>query len=537
MHKLTVERKREKPNSWSRFQHYFNDYCEHSSIIGFNYVAEKRSKGERILWITLIIIATALSIYFIKEQYDKYDENPFIVSLATRETPIFQIPFPAITICPFTKAAKSLFNFTDVVHKLWDNISVSEYEIQTAQYMSMICDDDNLDIGVSEYIPEILHFNETFYERLDKLNPTSTLIDSSICKYMGEEFECLEYFSPIILDGGICYTFNMLNRDEIFKSNVHHYSDFHSGILTSDWDNDDGYRKGTGQEAYPRRALQAGADNSFDLIIMAFSGDSDPLCSIDVGYSITVHTPHSIPKTKKDYFILPLGSSTRVIVTPNVMSTSTTVKSYKTEDRKCYFSDERILHYFVSYTQGNCYLECFTNYTLQKCGCVHFYMPHEKDTPICGNYQRNCLQEAESELKTLEIEVAMGLREDSLSCNCYPLCSQLTYQTSITRTQWEWKEYYKAHKKLRTELNFSDDLTNELQFSRLKIYFKDDLFFSYEKNELYGIFDFISNFGGLLGLFTGFSLLTVAEIIYYISVRMWCNKRLYNDISGPPDSD
>ncbi|RZC37262.1 ASC domain containing protein, partial [Asbolus verrucosus] len=30
-----------------------------------------------------------------------------------------------------------------------------------------------------------------------------------------------------------------------------------------------------------------------------------------------------------------------------------------------------------------------------------------------------------------------------------------------------------------------------------------------ERNELYGVSDLISNFGGLLGLFTGFSLITL----------------------------
>ncbi|XP_056643405.1 pickpocket protein 28-like [Diorhabda sublineata] len=534
MDTLTVETKKGNPNSWTRFQQYFNDYCEHSSIIGFNYLAEKRSKGERILWIILIIIATSLSIYFIKEQYDKYDENPFIVSLATRETPIFEIPFPAVTICPFTKVGRALFNYTEVIHRLWDNISISDYETQTAQYMTMVCDEENMD-DVEDYIPDILHFNETFYERLQELDPTETLMESSTCKFMGEEFECLDNFSPIILDGGICYTFNMLNRDEIFKPHVFQYENFHTSKFTTDWTNDDGYPKGSGQKTYPKRALQAGADNSFELTLLAFIDDIDYLCSTDIGYSITVHTPNDVPITKKDYFILPLGSTTRVIVTPNIMSTSATVKAYKTEARKCYFSDERYLQYFTSYTQGNCFLECLTNYTLQKCGCVNFYMPHTKDTPICGNYQRNCSQDADRELQTLELDIEMGLRENSQSCSCYPLCSQLIYQTTTTRTQWGWREFMKANKKFKRDLNMSDDVLYQFEFSRLKIYFKDDKFFSYEKSEMYGLFDFISNFGGLLGLFTGFSLLTVAEIIYFMSVRMWCNKKLYNDISGPPE--
>lgn len=38
---------------------------------------------------------------------------------------------------------------------------------------------------------------------------------------------------------------------------------------------------------------------------------------------------------------------------------------------------EKPLIYFKVYTQSNCILECLTNATLKKCGCVSFYMPRK----------------------------------------------------------------------------------------------------------------------------------------------------------------
>ncbi|XP_050513261.1 pickpocket protein 28 isoform X2 [Diabrotica virgifera virgifera] len=400
--------------TWKRFNKYFNDYCEHSSIIGCNYVAEKRSRTERVLWIVLIAIAIALSVYFILEQYEKYDENPFIVSLATRERPIYTIPFPAITICPFTKADKNKFNYTSVLNRLWDNETVSPFEMQTAQYMSLVCEDNSIDDEdtINTHLLKNETFTNHFYERLDEIETLEELVDDFNCDFMGDNvasFNCTNIFTPIILDGGICYTFNMLNREEIFRPKVYQYMHTHEVSLEpkSSWSVDDGYSEGSGKNAYPRRALQSGADNALLVMLLAKSQDNDYICNTDVGYSISVHLPSTIPQTKKDFYILPLDTNSQIILQPNLVTTSNAVKKYKIEDRQCFFSDERNLEYFVTYTQENCFLECLTNYTLNKCGCVNFFMPRENTTSICGNSNKKCLDDAENEIKVVEIDALL----------------------------------------------------------------------------------------------------------------------------------
>ena len=48
---------------------------------------------------------------------------------------------------------------------------------------------------------------------------------------------------------------------------------------------------------------------------------------------------------------------------------------------------------------------------------------------------------------------------------------------------------------------------------------------------LYGVTDFISNIGGLLGLCMGFSLLTAIEVLYWFLVR-WGILRLKRKAEG-----
>lgn len=57
------------------------------------------------------------------------------------------------------------------------------------------------------------------------------------------------------------------------------------------------------------------------------------------------------------------------------------------------------------------------------------------------------------------------------------------------------------------------------------IFFSETYFRSFSKGELIGFTEFLSNVGGLLGLFMGFSLISLAEVIYFITLRPLFAKR------------
>lgn len=63
--------------------------------------------------------------------------------------------------------------------------------------------------------------------------------------------------------------------------------------------------------------------------------------------------------------------------------------------------------------------------------------------------------------------------------------------------------------------------------STLTIYFLEEQYLAMERTQLFNFFDLVSNFGGLLSLFTGFSLMSLIEILYFLSLRIYSNTRLY----------
>lgn len=95
------------------------EYGLNSTIHGIRYMCDrKRHWLERLFW----IVAFALSVFgcgrLIVNLINKWEQSPVIVSLSERSTPVWQIPFPAVTICPESKANISMLNFTSTYHEM-----------------------------------------------------------------------------------------------------------------------------------------------------------------------------------------------------------------------------------------------------------------------------------------------------------------------------------------------------------------------------------------------------------------------------------
>lgn len=53
------------------------------------------------------------------------DQSPVIVSFAEKSTPVWAIPFPAVTICPETKTYMDKLNFTETFNALKENLTAN----------------------------------------------------------------------------------------------------------------------------------------------------------------------------------------------------------------------------------------------------------------------------------------------------------------------------------------------------------------------------------------------------------------------------
>lgn len=174
-------------------------------------------------------------------------------------------------------------------------------------------------------------------------------------------------------------------------------------------------------------------------------------------------------------------------------------------------------------------------------------MLRDANTPICGPAKKACCLRAVEYSTNGPIRQVQNITEENITeeeitrinklveeCNCLPACTSLAYDVSIikcdvfkesdktTLRKQEWinfqleKKYFPFNEKLI--VLFSD------QVSKLNIFFKENEFITLTRSEIYGPIDFIANCGGLIGLFTGASFLSIVELLYYCSLRLYCNR-------------
>ncbi|KAG7308210.1 hypothetical protein JYU34_006880 [Plutella xylostella] len=431
-----------------------------------------------------------------------------------------QVPFPSITICPNWSILKEQYNYTDVAMKLTNpysksNISIAERE--EFEDISMICDttyfmlDFSIRKGNATVVHNIIKYSPKLWGTV--FEQESTLLGSG---HYG--------FEEVLTEEGVCFTFNTLSQDEILKNTSiqTEYKYLNSTEHSRGWTMEEGYEGGLFfNETYPQRAAKTGKYNLM-IFLQSSVKDHDETCNpVGSGFKIFLHNPADLPHSSvHSYAALPRQLSS-LALTFHSLSTSHNLRKYHPEVRQCYFQNERFLRYFHIYTQNNCMLECRANYTFHRCRCVPFYLPYKNSDSVCTASDSFCITEAIQHLGEREMRASLGL--ESEACRCLPACNSVTYEAEILKTEYNIKNYVKNYDRLHNE-SFSEEY-DSLEFSAIEVYYKQERFPSIRRSELFGVTDVVANCGGLLGLFLGFSFLSIVEIVYFTTLRICCKLR------------
>jgi acid-sensing ion channel, other len=335
------------------------------------------------------------------------------------------IPFPAITIC-----SPMIFNndfdqtFHDpLLHKdSLRKLSVDEQNL--LQVKSLICHTN------STRMMAILELtkNRTRRDFVKLLKEKSLMIDESFYDCYDEEGHkpCSGIMERSLTDIGFCYTYNMQSYDTILNEDVIS-SDFYFRGGKSDensrlnWTLEGGYISND-ENLFPRRCVLYGREDFGMAINSSFL---DKLCQVyKKKIRFIFHLPNEIPTIFHRFQTISINTKLRLSISAIAYATDTRLKKYASEKRYCYFDGERKLKFFKTYTKAHCFLECFSNFTLQKCNCSKFSHPRSEDTSVCDIIDAHCLEKA----KYLWLKSEKKLSKTSTPCNCLPPCANIEYQ-------------------------------------------------------------------------------------------------------------
>lgn len=278
------------------------------------------------------------------------------------------------------------------------------FRLEMMKVASLICDSKG-SVDVQSFFSDI-YSNSSVLRMIKELAPAfhDTIID---CKLFIETRNCDQLFYPVITAEGLCYTFNSLNVSDIVTEEwvrdnwVVTFRSYLNNVLTksfttnrydvdlfsqtlgnaSNWNFENGYSYRADGIDYPVRVFGTGVQGCLRVLLKTLNQDIDHLCGGAIqGFKVTFHPPYELPPIWNKFYHVSPGQSAVFTIDPNVVETSPDIRKYSPKVRKCYYNSERQLRFFKYYSLRNCQLECISNYTLEFCGCVTFFMWSEQES-------------------------------------------------------------------------------------------------------------------------------------------------------------
>lgn len=474
------------------------NYLEQSTLHGLKYVGNQQlSWIERLFWLSAFIAASFLSGYFIITIVNNYNDR-IIISINPRPINADRLPFPTITVCDMNRANQ---NRAQKVDHPFDK-----------RCLDVLCDGHH-----DPYDDDLLNATSTRIEQVHFINFTKRVSPKcretiKLCFWMKKEIDCKSIFSPVITNVGACCSFNHSPMKSVF--NQMPYDDLlkdHRPYNAEKWTLETGFSPNATNETIPWRLIGPG------LTIMLKTDVDNYFCSStnSAGFKISIADPLELPLGEGLVTVLP-GYKIEIALSPLVTDAKTSLTHETTAaSRWCHFSTERKLKFYRNYSLLNCLMECQINYTMEMCNCVPYYALSNRTSPICEQHHKAC-QNQVSEFVTLH----EGPFRQTSTCKCLPNCNEYDFRGSksynrITR-RWLLNSFPDLHKLLANES--IDDFLKGVAIVKL---FPMTYFVGRStKNEIYDNLELLSNMGGILSIFLGFSFLSAVEITYHFACEV-----------------
>ena len=401
------------------------------------------------------------------------------------------------------------------------------------------------------------------------------------CFWKGREVNCPAIFQKRPTDRGMCCSFNARKADELFQnttySNIVHSMNKKDAFYSID--------DGTLPDWFDSKS-QSGQQKGLQLILDAHADriSSGTISENYRGFISIVDGNENYPLTQRKGFLVRPGRANNVAMSAYQVISDPNVKSVSPEKRNCYFTDENPLKMHQNYTYTNCILECSIDVVRQDLkerngkACTPWFYPSvdEYVTEMCDPWEtRNflrlvaevpsekcshCLSDCEITNYEARISTASFRMCDHTNLGASSMCNM--QDLTINPPMWSnlvSKEYLVAKGEVPEfaqpspqrldnirKLVIKPEQQETLAFKNayeesptydafekdigiVNFYFEKSSILQYKRSSRLTVVDMISQIGGLLGVAMGISLISVVEIVYWITIRLFRNIEANDD--------
>ena len=554
---------RDKKESSARIYQRTLEFCQQTSLHGWQYLQSEIGIVRKVLWFFLIFGHYIAAAYLIWMNYEEFNRATTITTIESTTAPLKDVRFPSVYVCNLNSVTKSFMKEINLKEK--DKLLL----------MKEFVTGDKNDVNLKEEESKLVH---NISEKIKNLEFTSKhkYNYSHIYMYSGQSCsemilklkwgdESLKYFYDSFWESteyGLCCLItphlDFGNASETAydnKTKVDIWKDVPKGFAMN--------------------GLQSGLMMTLDLehFDHAVTWDS-------IGFKIGLTDPRDKMIMRNKGIDVQPGELAEVGITPTITNTTEeAIVRFNPEDRNCYNDHELIPKFFPEangyrYSLQNCLVQSMLDKVIAQCHCILYmnYLEVKMFYPtldICsgrkelycanqllsriGNQgmdkiidsqgnERECLERCEyqqndfaiSHLKYPHIQTFKNHPDRCLVMEkiiriCAEPHKKLVFERYYKKdevTCQELNEYYEARKENCDQHEEIEDDDNEkmLKFhydyasenmAKVAIFLRNPHYTSIKRDVKMPTVEFISNTGGLLGLWLGLSFLSIFELFYH----------------------
>ncbi|KAF7383015.1 hypothetical protein HZH68_014864 [Vespula germanica] len=573
---------------WNVFKNQAREFCLATGLHGYKYVAQsQRSKIERIIWAIVLFGSLCCAIVLMKIAWDYYASHPTLTVIETTHRGIWNYPFPAVTICNINRISLDLTRSLVEMLSYPSNMS-KEFLVQEFRLLLELLDPGVFEHDVTENLTRLQDIIDdnglTITEVMEKVTKNCSDLLTS-CKWNDDSFECDEFFDRILTRDGICCSFNYVSPRDV--ENSYEYLKMLESISKDRFDPFSSSGEGRVRRVYtlvlfscssskPRKMPACGYQTGLAVTVNPDPEDYFATILGSFGVKVLVHYPYDYPDHNANDKLIGLNRQAFLSVSPEETYAMLDVKDLAISTRNCIFSDEgdeilkdkdvgyrRLTSGRYSYI--NCMAECRANTIRNKCDCIPYYFPSNgqyiddvrlrsgesrtrtrtffdvliplssnvSDARVCDLKDVECLSIYRpwydtswpgegTERTTLEDNVDVVYERP---CGCIPDCTLFRYPVDVSQGILDTNVSFDGFRYLRKTGKHEGSQNQSI----IHVFFSDLIAIQYRRRVHYNWRNLFASFGGLLGLFVGFSLMSGFEIIYFFIIRIITDRFVNND--------
>ena len=285
-----------------------------------------------------------------------------------------------------------------------------------------------------------------------------------------------------------------------------------------------------------RHSSKTGHDFGLKLTMFLDYAEYIGLFAPNTGARVLVHNPRVKPDLQSETFSVSAGEATFIAVKMEVVERKGgKYDNCTTNWPESLKLNEETVKKWPTYTQDACMKFCLVNELAARCGCTDSYEYDFSTDKVINNGSRfYCEMTNKIDSRCLE-DVHFDFRSHILACDCPAACHTVEYQIQTSRSPWPSKNFspYFASRILKSESNrvlaymkaltdqhnISDKSMEESfreNFVRLEIFYEVLNFRKISESAAYDMSALVSDFGGNIGLWLGWTILALFELIEFI---------------------